>query len=403
MKTFYKSLAFALAALFIIGCSRDDENLSQANDTQASITASLSKEIKVTSYKNLQFKFKELNTGKEISQNLTGTNSFQSELEKGTYEIKVEGEVEMEVNEQKTTSRVSGYIASYPVSGNTINIHLELYLVAPQTDFVIEEIFFTGTLTPEGKQYDGDKYFKIRNNTDKVLYADGLMISQSEFLTVEKQDYRPNIMNQAHAVRAIIMLPGNGTQYPVQPGDYILIADTAINHKEFNSKSIDLRGAHFEIYNEGMDDVDNPNVPNTINIYDEMLMHNRGFTGYAISRLPSNKTPQQYLAENKYQYGYDFVFNGVTYPMENDAYSIPNDWIVDAVNLSVASEFQWVVTAPSLDNGWSYCGKANADETRYGKSVIRKTLGTNAIGKPILMDTNNSTVDFTPEAKPSLF
>jgi hypothetical protein len=55
-----------------------------------------------------------------------------------------------------------------------------------------------------------------------------------------------------------------------------------------------------------------------------------------------------------------------------------------------------------LDKGWTYCGKVDSDATRYGKSVRRKALSTTSNGKKILKDTNNSTLDFSPEAKPSL-
>ena len=51
-----------------------------------------------------------------------------------------------------------------------------------------------------------------------------------------------------------------------------MVAINAINHKEFNSKSIDLSSANFEIYDESSNpnfsDTDNPNVPNLINWYD---------------------------------------------------------------------------------------------------------------------------------------
>ncbi|MBQ1676578.1 MAG: hypothetical protein II065_04025, partial [Bacteroidaceae bacterium] len=45
-------------------------------------------------------------------------------------------------------------------------------IVSGLYDFIIEEIFFTGTLRPSGSAYYGDGYIKIFNNTDHVLYAD---------------------------------------------------------------------------------------------------------------------------------------------------------------------------------------------------------------------------------------
>lgn len=81
-------------------------------------------------------------------------------------------------------------------------------------------------MTEEGQQYDGDKYIKIYNNTDKVLYADGLSIVGSAFQTVDKQDYTPDIMKEAMAVSAILTIPGNGTEYPVNPENILSLQIT---------------------------------------------------------------------------------------------------------------------------------------------------------------------------------
>ena len=43
-------------------------------------------------------------------------------------------------------------------------------------NFVLAEIFFAGTETPEGKRYIGDKYFVVFNNTTDTLAADGLIL-----------------------------------------------------------------------------------------------------------------------------------------------------------------------------------------------------------------------------------
>jgi len=49
--------------------------------------------------------------------------------------------------------------------------------------------------------------------------------------------------------------------------------------------------------------------------------------------------------------------------------------------------------------GWTYASQALGDDTRFGKSVIRKSIGNLENGKPYLKDTNNSTEDFIPSSK----
>ena len=91
-----------------------------------------------------------------------------------------------------------------------------------------------------------------------------------------------------------------------------------------------------------------------------------------------------------------------TFPMEQTAYKVPNEWIIEAVNTSVQSEYVWNVTAPSLDRGWTHCGTIDHDKTRYFKSVRRKMLYLTRDGRRVLKDTNDSSADFNTECVPSL-
>ncbi|MCV9934286.1 DUF4876 domain-containing protein [Flavobacterium sp. LS1R47] len=391
-------LTIAVMAL-LQSCSKDDDNYS---GKQTALTLKLinPEDLNNVTLSNLSVSFKELNTGKITESSSFTNNDLSIALSEGSYEISINGKINYSAGESTVDASVSGYKESVVITGQTAVVSLNLFLKTSQSDFIIEEVFFTGTKTAEGKQYLGDKYFKIYNNTDEVLYADGLMIAQSEFMTIEKQNYTPNIMAKSFAASAIAIVPGNGTTYPIAPGAYFIIAEDAINHKEYNPGSMDLRTANFEFYTEDADDVDNPAVPNMENLFSSMIIHNRGFKSFVIARLPINK--DAFLADYTYDYEYNMVIGGESYPMGESVYSIPNSWIVDAVNLSVASEFQWIVTAPSLDMGWTYCGKVDADQSRYGKSVRRKVLSTSSKGKKALKDTNNSTLDFSPEVKPSL-
>lgn len=395
------SLLTVLSAFLFFSCNNDDDNVMSSSSV--TYTSKLPEGIQSAEIIQLNYTFKELNTGKVAEHTVTGNKELMVDLPVGSYEVSVSGQIKHQLEGSERTEDVVGYISSEAITATDKNKTIQLFIKAAKGDLILEELFFTGTLSPEGKQYNGDKYFKIYNNSDETLYADGLLIVQSEFLTVEKQEYRPNIMATDFAAGAIIMLPGTGKDYPIEPGKSIVVAEDGINHKELNPNSIDLRTADFEIYNDDMDDVDNPSVKNTLPVFSSMIMHNRGFTSYVLARLPQGMNVDQYLSGYSYTYEYDFVFGEDSFPMSNDAYRIPNDWIIDAVNLSVNSEFQWIVTAPSLDAGWTYSGTVDRDSNRYGKGVRRKTLSTSANGNKILVDTNNSAKDFSAQVKPSLF
>ena len=280
-------------------------------------------------------------------------------------------------------------------------------------EFVIEEIYFTGTALPETGKPDrwlGDQYIKIRNNSDEDLYADGMMLILSSGLNsgmnsemIEGKDFR----KECCAGNAFYCIPGNGQDVLVKAGESLIVVNNAQNHTIGNPNSWDATKADFEWYdvssNENYLDIDNPDVPNLDKWYASTLtvqvLHNRGFKAYGIARIPVDK--EEYLRDYLYDYEYVMTLPAGTFPMSESAYRLANEWIVDVVNCSIASDFAWVVSDSSLDSGWTHCGEINADKNRFFKSVRRKLAGFDRNGIAILQDTNNSSEDFNADCVPS--
>lgn len=402
-----KNKFFLIAGLFtlslIFSCSKDSG--IQFNEVEISMNAP--KGIQEYTLENVTLTFTEINTGivtstiiNSIAQSASSAiNTLASTLPNGTYNVSLEGKMRYTKDGQEIVSKVRGSENGLVINGPNVNIKLNLFISDETASLILKEIFYTGTVTPEIKQYNGDKYFIIYNNSDETKYADGLVISEAAFLSTTKRQYTPDVMSEAFTAGSIIMVPGTGKQYPILPGEQIVIANNAINHLEYNSNSLDLRNADFEIELLSSINVDNPEVTNMISLNGAMTMHNRGFKSYVLARLPEGMTADEYKTQNYYTYGYVNALGNTT---NSNGYKIPNSYIIDAVNLSVESSFEWILTAPQLDMGWTYCGKVDADATRFGKSVLRKVLTTNPDGRIIYQDTNNSSVDFIPESKPSL-
>ena len=394
---------FFIVFLFNFYSCSDDENYIKEQLTNFTFTFDATQNLEVDQYKTLKIKLTELNSGLTTEYEISNNNTINLDLAIGTYDLTVNGIVTKNNNGYVTEIKVSGLETSLNINGNIRSKTINLFKNITSNNLVIEEIFFTGSKTPEGQMYFGDQYFKITNNSDREIFADGLLIIQTAFMTVDKQDIRPNILNEALSAGAIIRLPGNGNTYPIPAGESIIIAEDAINHKEFNSLSIDLSNADFQIFKEDSDDIDNPEVPKVINVYDKWVIHTQGYYGYALVRLPDNLTNENLILQNEYRYEYDYIFGGTVYPMDGYAIKIPNEWVIDAVNLSVQSIHQWLVTSPILDMGWTSVTQFDGDENRFGKSVRRKIIGQTSIGTNLLKDTNNSTQDFDAGVKPSLF
>ncbi len=231
------------------------------------------------------------------------------------------------------------------------------------SDLLISEIYYNGS-SPPPPYYFHDQFTEIYNNSLEVKYLDNYAIGDLSY------GYRddPEFLHCLHLYK----FPGTGTDCPIYPGEMIIVAQDAINHQEYNANSLDLSDADFEYYNPLSSDVPNPNVPNMIQIY--------------------------------HKYGHDFL-----YSVMNDAIVLfellPQDtvWSYDSfdqilvpINRAVdgveykeeLTEYEYKRLPDILD-----AGITGGMPMYKGKSVARKTLK-EVNGQVILMDNNNSSIDF---------
>lgn len=346
------------------------------------------------------FTFLNVTSGKTYEFSKNG----EIELLPGFYDVSYSARVFMSTAGPRTRLRATE--RGVNISGQRMRIELTAYRGVETDDLIIAEVFFAGTLQKSGNQYHGDDYIKLYNNTDHVIYADGLTLFESKFLTTRKYDYTPDILNEAMTVQALYTIPGTGRDVPVEPGEYLLLADTGIDHRVANDNSFDLSHADFEWYDISTSpnnlDIDGP-VPNLDKWYCYTLsywvLHNRGFRAFGIARIPLDR--DTYLKDYLYTYEYEEVTAVGTFPMSQSAYRLPNEWITDVVTCSVNSDYAWQVCSPVLDCGWTGCGTMDKDKSRYFHSVRRKLQYVTDDGRAVFADTNNSAEDFNRMCVPS--
>ncbi|MBV2228644.1 MAG: DUF4876 domain-containing protein [Sphingobacterium mizutaii] len=389
-----KMMILCLMLFGMSSCMKDDFLESRSEVLIEVDKSSLQGEYKLN---NVRITLQETNTEVTTAATLVeGSDTAKTSLAYGTYVATLDGDIVIKVGDKDKAMKIKARKEGIVVNAANTSISLETFLSDPAANFVFKEIFFTGTSTEAGKLYNGDKYFILHNNSSDTLYADGLFIAQSDFLTVTKRNYTPDVMKDAFTSKQIIMIPGTGKQYAVAPGADLIIANNAIDHTKVNPKSLDLSKADFEIELIGSINIDNPSVPNAINVSGNLLMHSNGHQSYVMGKLPEGVTVEKFKTDNAYSYSY---ISETGRKMNFDSFKIPNSYITDAVNVSAKTTFAWLVTDSSLDMGWTYASQALGDDTRYGKSVIRKTIGNLENGKPYLKDTNNSSEDFIPSSK----
>ncbi len=305
---------------------------------------------------------------------------------------------------------------------------------------VLKQIYYAGSDTRNGASFR-DQFIEIYNNSNEVIYADSLYIAQVWGTNTANPDLSkgfyftsgpmvgqfdwsksigmPSGINASEDYfypKSLYRIPGNGTDYPIQPGESIILAQTAVNHKAPYSNStggsinikdpsltVDLSNADFEVYlapylaSPLASDIDNPAVPNMIMLAysgKDWLLDNPGRDGYIIfktdkdipSTFPQYPDPAQLaITQNTTMY-----------------YQIPLEFAIDAVEIQPNSPTSRVPKRlySEYDAGFTFCPAGSYSS----QSVIRKTSKI-VSGRKILMDTNNSTNDFDylEKAEPKAF
>lgn len=404
-KKILMSTMLLLAICFsFVSCSDDK------NDATTTSSAVINLEMPMTIQDGTLHNVKIIFTNKSTAQTYTiekvekTANGYTATIENlpiGSYSVVAVGTANFSVDGQQTTTEVKATNENVNIvenqSGNTIKLLFNVF--TGKEGFVISEIFFRGTSRDGSNVYNRDQYFKITNNSDQTLYADSIIIMESAFRNNNPQTYLKDLRNDGFAANAIYMIPGNGNDVPVKPGESLLIALNAKDHKAVSSTSFDLSKADFEFYDESkvsIKDEDNPSVKNLDKWYcytqSFFILNMHGNNAYAIAKIRGTK--ENFLKNNTYDAQY-YAVNGKL--MTTNAYFIPNAWIIDAVNLSYKdNDHQWRVMSILLDKGYTYCSDNKNDKSGIGTAVVRKI----ANGK--YADTNNSTEDFTPKATPTV-
>lgn len=404
-----KGILFLIAMLALVACNPEAE-VKILGSASCNASFELPEGVSDVELKNVKIRFYNVSTGevKEFS------SLDEVTINTGLYNVDYQAECDYMLHGVKQRGRLVSQLTEFLILPRTqsevVTLPFHLHIVPQVEDFVMDEIFFTGTLHPSGKQYHGDNYVILYNGTDHTLYADGIAFCESRFTNVIRWDYTPDIRHEAFAAQAVYVIPGSGKEHPVEPGGRFIIGDTGIDHRTNNPNSFDLSKIDYEWYDVSTvpahQDFDSPLVPNLDKWYcytkSFFVLHNRGFRSYVLARTPQGLDKETFLKDYLYEYTYVLTHAGIDYPMTGKGYKIPNKWVIDGVNLCVQAKFLWNILPEDIDAGWTNCGTMDHQKDRYFHSVRRKYLGKDVNGNKIVQDTNNSTEDFNPMVMPSI-
>lgn len=390
----------AIAAALMTSCSSDDPTIKVYGINIFEITpGGLPSDYTVI---ESTLKLTELNTNTVTTLDLLASN--YQEIPAGTYNIEGKRVITYDNGGTQVTKElrcVHQQVVIHDESPKTIQ--LSWFFYNPDASLVISHIYVIGTLNATGKAGLYDSFFRIYNNTDETIYADGLALCESQMSnTSTNQIKTPEALPEANfTAQTIYVIPGNGTDVPVAPGQSIKIVDQAINWSEQVPGAMDHTDADFEWYDEvntgTVRDTDNPSVPNLDKWFSYSntiwIANQQCIKSYALVRFPAGMTAQQFLASYDGQYTYVNAVTG-NEMTASKCYRIPNEWIIDGVNLCPNETYTFSSLAPSVDLSYAAISEKKADNTVRGLMFERKKAGTSAAGNTILQDTNDSAADF---------
>lgn len=256
-------------------------------------------------------------------------------------------------------------------ASSTKPVELNLNIAVTNSPLVLSEIYVCGP-TGSGLYYH-DKYIEVYNNSDSVLYLDKIIVALVYVNSYLGISY-VNDPTYVHS-KTIWTFPGNGRDYPIQPGQYIVCAEDAIDHRLNAPQSVDLSRANFEFYKDDAPDIDNPNIPNMVKI----------FQTSGNDWTPAAEKGAIVLA----QMNVDSLQN------YDDHMLIPIDKIIDGVEyLDDVTRLDKKILTPKIDPG-----ATGGIQFYTGKSMERILITKD--GKTRLKDDNNSTLDFKVYTHPS--
>lgn len=258
------------------------------------------------------------------------------------------------------------------------------------------EIYYCGV----GDYYFRDQFYRIYNNGDETYYLDGLCFAQLHpniaTATLPIWPDEDGLDNYVYGI-VVWRIPGDGTQYPLKPGESIVIAQEAADHTDSNHSNgqsvMDSREAEWETWS-GNATRDNPAVDNLPYVFWPSPNTFQWLTSVFGGAFCIFKADVD--TDNAY---WNTAGNWQTEVDKTTKYAkIKAEWVMDGVELLTSSTSMNMKRIP----GFVDAGGISVNETYVGKSVSRVVIDTRADGTPIYMDTNNSTDDLQVNDSPVL-
>ena len=299
------------------------------------------------------------------STDIDGMVSF-SNLPTGDYSIFATTSLELGESDKVFTGG-----GEYRILGDQAVRDTVVLSLIKSSDLMINEIFYCGS--DNSSFYFYGQFCELYNSSSDTLYLDGMIITRQRPVEADVEDPPLDYVRAIYAYQ-FPGTPVTGKEYPIAPGELIVIAADAMDHSMWAENSPDLSDADWETFNAQKYDWDNPDVPNLDAVNPDRgpdWMINLSHDGVVLATGEN-----WYLEEYVQSSGYPSV-----------QIIIPLDDVIDGVEYASNPEVTKELTR-RVDAGFAGLGISKYS----AQSTERRQLG---------LDTNDSTFDFIKIERPT--
>ncbi|MDD2642473.1 MAG: DUF4876 domain-containing protein [Bacteroidales bacterium] len=279
------------------------------------------------------------------------------------------------------------------LASETSDFSLQLDL-ALSGGIIFRQIYYAGSKTFEGANYTKDQFLELYNNSDGIQYLDSLCIGALA-------PVNSTTSNNPWAGRDVLglfqmtwMIPGDGDDYPLAPGESVVLAFNAIDHSARCTSGLDLSKAHFGFYDEALSG--HEKHPNVVALKRIFAGQGTAYTMSVHSPAPVIFRPvmgvRKWLEDvatwQAYQPG---STSGLIYM------HLDRSWILDGVECVQGPSNALKRQPSSVDAGYVYLREGQ----NKGNAVVRKVKEVLEDDRIIYQDTNNSAEDFVSDVPAS--
>jgi hypothetical protein len=275
------------------------------------------------------------------------------------------------------------------VRGPTAEFELDP-VPAVRGGLIISEYHFMSFFRLGIGQYSTGGFLELYNNSDSTIHLDGKLVGRT-FDPVSAHtapcDWTAPFRTDPGGIwaREIQRFPGSGQDYPVHPGETVVIATDAIDHREFIDELLDLSQADFEF--SGPSGPDNPGVPNMIDVGPSSSGLGHGIIFASFQGIPflAGALDVEVLPMARFE------------PWTFDMPRIPREHLVDVAAFHLpAHEFPGLTWChPFVHTDFlREAGPHIPREEGWLVSINRKVLFELPDGQLVLQHTRNSAADF---------